>query len=306
MLETEEQVSETLPEPRGMLYHVGVSGGKDSTAVLLYMVKESGIPLHQIVATFCDTKNEAECTYEHILKLSRDVFPILWLESPGFKSLTDRWGFFPTPMRRFCTQELKLKPAAAFIRKLEDEGFEVVGVSGIRRGESYERSRLPEWGNPMDSYFGIREWRPLIDWSFDQVLAIHQQYGVPMNPLYSKGAQRVGCFPCINSRKAEIRAMARSFPSRIDELREWEQSLFNERGYQSFFQHSKIPRRFRRAMCRTAKGKQVSVATIDDVVEWAMTGKGGSGQAPDIGGLFEFMQEDAPLGICMSQSLACE
>lgn len=38
-------------------YHVGISGGKDSGALLLWMVHESGIPADQIIATFCDTGN---------------------------------------------------------------------------------------------------------------------------------------------------------------------------------------------------------------------------------------------------------
>lgn len=49
--------------PEDTIYHVGVSGGKDSGAVLLWMVHKSGIPREKINATFCDTGNEHERTH---------------------------------------------------------------------------------------------------------------------------------------------------------------------------------------------------------------------------------------------------
>lgn len=52
------------------IYHIGVSGGKDSTALLLWMVNESGIPREEMIATFRDTQNEARDTYDHIAMLS--------------------------------------------------------------------------------------------------------------------------------------------------------------------------------------------------------------------------------------------
>lgn len=62
--------------PENAIYHVGISGGKDSGAVLLWLVHESGIPRHQINATFCDTGNEHEHTYEQVRILHEQVHPI--------------------------------------------------------------------------------------------------------------------------------------------------------------------------------------------------------------------------------------
>jgi 7-cyano-7-deazaguanine synthase in queuosine biosynthesis len=42
--------------------HIGISGGKDSTALLLWAVHESGYPKESIHATFCDTDNEHQIT----------------------------------------------------------------------------------------------------------------------------------------------------------------------------------------------------------------------------------------------------
>ena len=56
---------------------VGISGGKDSGAVLLWLVYESGIPKHKINATFCDTGNEHEWTYQQVDMLSQKAHPNL-------------------------------------------------------------------------------------------------------------------------------------------------------------------------------------------------------------------------------------
>lgn len=287
-----------------LIYHVGLSGGKDSAAALLWMVYESGIPHTQIVASFCNTVNEAECTYQHLLLLSRQVFPIVWLETEGFLNLAHRKGRFPSTKARFCTQELKLLPTKRFLDLLSEYG-EVVSVSGVRRDESPERSRLAEWGNPLESYFGLREWRPLIHWTLDDVLAIHRRYGIPLNPLYAKGARRVGCFPCINSSKTELRAVAQFFPDRVNQLRDWEHSFDNANGISTFFPPKMVPPRFRTGQVTTKDNCTVAVATIDDVIQWAKTGWRAKGLGWDVDGLFDAM-DDGNAPVCLSQSLACE
>lgn len=153
-----------------LLYHVGVSGGKDSSAVLLFMIHESGIPHEQIRVTFCDTGNEADETYEHVRFLSETIFPIEWIKPPlDFYELARKKNRFPSTKARFCTQDLKMKPTKGYIDSLMLEGYEVIAVSGVRADESPDRRDLPEHGNPMESYFGIKEWRPLINWTIVEV-----------------------------------------------------------------------------------------------------------------------------------------
>lgn len=291
-----------------ILYHVGVSGGKDSTALLLWMVKESSISNNQIIATFCDTQNEADCTYEHIAMLSREVFPIRTIQTEGFLNLALRKGRFPGAKSRFCTQELKLKPTKAFLDRLglQFSNFQVVSVSGVRAGESEDRKHLPEWGDPLDSYFGLCEWRPLIKWQIEDVLTIHAKYKILLNPLYSKGARRVGCFPCIMSSKPEIRAMSQSYPERVDEIEKWEMAFENKNGVSTFFPRNAIPLSYRTKTIKTKSGELMKVATIRDVVRWAKSGWRAKGQAPDIDGLFTDQLKDLPPQICLAQHLACE
>jgi 3'-phosphoadenosine 5'-phosphosulfate sulfotransferase (PAPS reductase)/FAD synthetase len=60
--------------------HVGVSGGKDSTALLLWAVHESGYPRESLRASFADTGNELDVTYDYVRMLGETVFPITWLK----------------------------------------------------------------------------------------------------------------------------------------------------------------------------------------------------------------------------------
>jgi 3'-phosphoadenosine 5'-phosphosulfate sulfotransferase (PAPS reductase)/FAD synthetase len=291
----------------GVIYHVGVSGGKDSSGVLIWMLNESGIPKEQIVASFCDTENEIEETYNHVRYLSEALdHPIEWLKPElGFYDLAVKKKRFPSTKARFCTQELKMKPSKEFIDNLMRAGHEVIAVSGVRADESEERSKLPEWGDPMDSYFGIVEWRPLIRWSIEDVFLIHKRYGIGLNPLYAKGAQRVGCFPCIMSRKAEIRNISKNWPERIEFLREKEQ--FPDGRFSSFFARNKTPLVHRTQTITAKSGQVMNVPSIDDVVAWSRTKD--SKKTNQLQYAFDFWFDDETsddAGLCPSTIGACE
>lgn len=267
--------------PESAIYHVGVSGGKDSAAALLWMVHESGIPRERINATFCDTGNEHEWTYEHVKMLSEKVHPIETLKPElDFFALAAKKQRFPSTKVRYCTQFLKIYPSQDHVSYLKEAYGHVVAVSGVRSNESRERAKLLEWdysGNLLTV-----QWRPLITWTIADVLALHGKYNVPLNPLYDAGAQRVGCFPCIMSRKAEIRMIAQKFPERIEMIRKAEQQFEQTNGrYSSFFARNAVPERFRSKPYTTTEGETMNVATIDDVVRWSMTGKRAQGSYLD-------------------------
>lgn len=146
----------------------------------------------------------------------------------GFIDLVLRKGLFPSRVMRFCTEELKVIPILKYISTLaEVESREIVNVVGIRKHESRKRSKMPEWEFNKD--FDCWIWRPIIDWHKADVVAIHDQHGVDLNPLYQLGATRVGCWPCIHARKAELALVARIDPGRIDEIEDVERRL-NEDG----------------------------------------------------------------------------
>ena len=276
---------------KGKLYTVGISGGKDSAAVLLWLVNESGIPHDQIECTFADTGNEHEWTYLHVQRMSEQIFPVTRIEpEKDYYDLAFSKRRFPGAKARFCTQFLKIFPSQEYIAQRSAEGYEVISVSGVRADESFERSKLDEFEwNELHGNLLVKQWRPLLKWTIDDVIAIHEKYNFPLNPLYAAGARRVGCFPCIMSRKAEIRLIALRFPERIDMIREWEQKFEKEYGrYSSFFPRKVVPPRFW-SKPYTVNGEQqyddngepMMIATIDDVVRWSMTGKRAQGSYLD-------------------------
>lgn len=256
------------------IYHFGVSGGKDSTALLLWAIHESGYPRNRIVASFCDTDNEDEITLDYIRMLSREVHPIQWLTPPlGFYQLAKKKGRFPSARARFCTQYLKMQVTQEYIKHYMRYSL-VLLHSGVRAGESKKRSELPE--REWDEYYACDVYRPLLHWSIDDVWAYLAKYNIPRNPLYDYGARRVGCFPCVMSSKSEIKAISDNFPERIDKIRYYESEEFWEgENNHTFFARDKVPEYQRTRLITAKDGTQMYVPTVDDVVRWSHTARGG-------------------------------
>lgn len=289
------------------IYHVGVSGGKDSQALLLWTVKESGLPLESIRATFCNTHNEDEVPYEHVRKLGHwaeeNGVPggIAWLEpdieawkadpvvqqalkehpeldNQAFFLLALKKRRFPSRKAQFCTDHLKIRPTGKWVRQMQEAGHTLTMLSGVRADESFERSKLPERDPPHMTKWGAEVWRPLLKWTIEDVYAISKKYGIELNPLYALGARRVGCFPCINCAKREVRLVAKNRPEKIDAIRVWEKTVGEHRshsGYSSFFPAKTVTANFRRGPYLNAEGEECYYTTIDDVVAWANTKRGG-------------------------------
>ena len=196
---------------------VSFSGGKDSLAASLYL-KRLGI---DHVRLFADTGWEHETMEAYIESVQDFVGPVERVASEGMEALIRKKGMFPSRVRRFCTQELKIKPLFARMEELADSsGRELVNVVGVRRQESRARSKVSEWewNKDLDAW----TWRPLFDWTEAQVFEEIAKAGAPLNPLYSLGASRVGCWPCIHARKDEIGLVAVLSPERIALMAELE------------------------------------------------------------------------------------
>lgn len=198
-----------------------VSGGKDSTAMSLFL-KEHGIEHRRV---FMDTGWEADVTYEYLREtLPKHIGEIETIRGDLLmEDLVRKKGMCPSRQRRYCTEELKVKPMIRYLDGLADAGMECVNAVGIRRAESAARSQTEEW--EWSDAFDCWVWRPLVHWTEQDVIDIHRRHNVPPNPLYLMGATRVGCWPCIHARKAEVRLVAEKDPKRIDRLRQLEHSI---------------------------------------------------------------------------------
>lgn len=279
-----------------VIHHAGISGGKDSTALFLWLIHESGIDKGAILGSFCDTGNESQITLDYVKMLSETVHPIVTIRPErDFWALAKSKGRFPSAKARFCTEKLKMEPTRLFVHTLRQMGNEVMMYSGVRAAESDDRAKLGE--SEFSVYFANEVRRPLLRWSIEDVWAIHAKYNIPRNPLYDAGCKRVGCLPCVMSRKKEVGIIAQRWPERIEFIKTQEETIHNRCGYASMFHRNTVPARYRTQPIITKDGEEMMVASIDDVAKWALNN-------PDLfTEEFDFF-EDAPA--CDSRYGACE
>ena len=161
--------------------NVSFSGGKDSTAVL-HLARKAGVEK----AFFIDTGLELPETVE-------------FAESQGVEIIRKGGDFFeavkkagpPAKDRRWCCKLLKLRPLKIYLAGTGP----CVTIQGNRWYESWNRADLNETSqnpaNPLQvNVSPIRNWRAL------EVFLYLWWQGVPINPLYEKGLERIGCYLC--------------------------------------------------------------------------------------------------------------
>lgn len=166
----------------------------------------------EVLGLFCDTQYEHPLTYEHVEKM-KDMYcvKIIHLNDGGVYERIKEYGRFPSDIARFCTDQLKIRTAKMFynyLSKAQGCGFEV--WYGMRLGESYQRSERYKDKNENDLYEphtimvnkypkylskqGVMFRLPILKWEEEDVF---DYLNGEENELYSKGFERVGCFPCL-------------------------------------------------------------------------------------------------------------
>lgn len=259
---------------------VSVSGGKDSTAMALWLI-DQGIKdrCHWV---FADTGWEHPDVYEYLDYLEGVIGPINRVTSKKYpKGMTDlvkKKGMFPSRKFRFCTEQLKVVPIREFVADLIDRtGADPVSCVGIRAAESRSRAAMDMWdsGGPV----GLDTWRPIIEWGLEDVVNYHTKHNVTPCSLYLREnhpSSRVGCYPCIMSRKKEIFAVSEADSWRIDQIRELEtevQEAYIKRNPDWKDQKWQLPTMFQG---REYKNGERPMTPIDKVVDWAKTTHGGN------------------------------
>lgn len=202
-------------------------------------------------------------------------------------------GGFPSRKRQYCTDYLKTQPLTAYAIDLIDAGNAVWSWQGVRINESLSRrDRLQGTGACVNAFEvvggGLYNYRPILRWTVRDVFQAHELAGIQPNPLYLQGMSRVGCMPCINCGKAELREIAVRFPEHIERIAEWE-SLVSEvcrpRSPVSFFHMG-------------TQGHAGQTSTIHAVVEWSRTTRGGR--------QFSLLEQLEESGGCSSAYGLCE
>lgn len=90
------------------------------------------------------------------------------------------------------------RKSCCFVRKVEPLKRALSGnavwVTGLRAEQSANRSDMKriEW----DESNQIIKFNPLLDWTFEQMIAYIEEQKIPYNPLHDQGFVSIGCAPC--------------------------------------------------------------------------------------------------------------
>lgn len=277
-----------------MKHIVGFSGGIDSQASANWVLNR--FPHEDVILLNSDAGgNEHPLTTQFILEFSRAVHPVVMVTpihadmwaTPGFAetrgydsnaplSFLDMIkikGRPPSRKAQFCTEKLKLRPSLRWIKENVHEPY--VRYSGLRRDESDSRKQTPY--HEHDEWFQCETWHPIFDWTKQMCFDYCQSLGQSVNTLYKLGFNRVGCAPCINNNRQDIRNWAKRFPEMIEKIRGWERE-----SKRTFF-------------APLVPGKYTNA--IDEVVEWANCERGGRQYSLEV---------LAPAPVCESAFGLCE
>lgn len=262
-----------------MKHIVGFSGGIDSQACARWVLER--YPKDDVILLNSNAGgNEHPITTEFIEWYSANIHPVVviqpivadmagrgkgMIEKLGLKpddpldfgTLAQIKQFFPAKTQQFCTTHLKLEPQRRWMKENIHDDY--VRYAGVRREEGKPNAeckgryytRIKEW----DDYYDCELHHPIADWTKQMCFDYCKHHDGRFNELYTMGFNRVGCAPCVNSNKEDIRNWATRFPEMIDKVREWE-----KRTGRTFFR---------------PQASSSEWMWIDDIVRWAKTTRGG-------------------------------
>lgn len=221
-------------------------------------------------------------------KAKRRALTVMHPSGNPFLDLCMWKGRFPSRMAQFCTEELKRNMAVEYQMDLMDAGYRVVSWQGIRRDESLNRQHAKKAERVAPRLWTFR---PIVEWTATDVFTFAASCNVQPNPLYLQGMTRVGCMPCINCSKGELREIAARFPEHPARIAEWERlvGMCSKRGYSTFM-----------ADAHSAKDRRQVFADLNiwTRIEWSKTSRGGR--------QFDLLAENIDTRACASAYGLCE
>lgn len=211
---TSATVEEALADS-GARHVLGISGGKDSAALGLYL--RDRIP--QLEYFFTDTGAELPETYEYlqrlesvlgkrIVRLNADRDFDHWLQVYG--------GTLPSPQMRWCTKNLKIKPIEAWLG--DHKAYTYIGIRADENRGGYISTKTNIHPVLPFKEDGITK---------EHVLQILDDAGVGL-PSYYEWRTRSGCSFCFFQRKAEWVGLAERHPDLYEEAIAYEEKEGHE------------------------------------------------------------------------------
>lgn len=201
-------------------HHVlGISGGKDSAALAVYMSVNH--PEIEIEYYFTDTGKELPEVYEFLGALEGVLGkPIRRLDPErDFDFWLRQYGhFLPSAQTRWCTRQLKLQPFKKWIRPWLAAKEKVYSYVAIRADEDQRDGMIAQDENLVVRF-------PFREEGIDKqgVLEILHQSGIGL-PKYYEWRSRSGCTFCFFQQKIEWVRLKRRHPDRFEEAKAYEKS----------------------------------------------------------------------------------
>ena len=198
-----------LPQARHVL---GLSGGKDSAALAIY-IKDRYPELHdKIEYFFTDTGAELKEVYDFLDKLEAYLGKEIARLSSGYDF--DHWlgvynGFLPSAKQRWCTREMKIKP---FERFVGDDL--VVSYIGIRADE--DREGFISQRDTIKAVFPFVEDGIVRE---DVFRLLRETVGMPE---YYNWRSRSGCYFCFFQRQSEWLGLKENHPELYEQAKGYE------------------------------------------------------------------------------------
>jgi len=191
----------------------GLSGGKDSSALAIYM--RDKVP--QMEYFFTDTGAELPETYEYLDRLEAFLGkPIARLsaERTFDHLLKQKNNFLPSPNTRWCTRELKIEPFERWIG--DDLAVSYIGIRADEAREGYS-------GRPnITPIFPFKEDGLVLE----DIQRILNESGIGI-PDYYQWRSRSGCYFCFYQRKNEWVGLATHHPELFEKAKAYEKPAEN-------------------------------------------------------------------------------
>ena len=197
-----------------------ISGGKDSTALALFMRDRH--PELDVEYVFCDTHKELPETYEYLARIEAYLGkPVTRLSSGmgerGFDHYLKVYGdYLPAPNMRWCTRRLKIEPFEDYVG--DDPVSLYVGIRADEKREGYISTK-PN----ITPFFPFKEAGIMKS----DVLRILDESGVGL-PKYYEWRTRSGCYFCFFQRKSEWVGLKERHPELFELSKQYEKP---EEGY---------------------------------------------------------------------------
>lgn len=198
---------------------LGLSGGRDSAALAVYM--RDNRPELSIDYFFTDTGKELPEVYEYLSRLEGYLGKQILRINPDRDFdfwLMQNKNFLPSPKARWCTIQMKLRPFEQWIKPLLEDGYKIYSYVAIRSDEQYREGYQSRHDNLI-----VR--LPLKDVGIDKsgVISILEHSGLGM-PKYYEWRSRSGCTFCFFQRKIEWVNLMEKHPEAFKEAKAYEKT----------------------------------------------------------------------------------